>query len=75
MRELRTGERTDEYSTADFKMRQMCIRDRRSLAPPGVKLIEWGHKLGFCYISDYANHTDEVSALARHIAVSYTHLR
>ena len=45
-----------------------AVKAVRSLAPPGVKLIEWGHKLGFCYISDYANHTDEFSALARHIA-------
>ena len=45
-----------------------AVKAVRSLAPPGVKLIEWGHKLGFCYISDYANHTDEFSALAGHIA-------
>lgn len=45
-----------------------AVKAVRSLAPPGVKLIEWGHKLGFCYISDYANHTDEFSALAEHIA-------
>lgn len=45
-----------------------AVKAVRSLAPPGVKLIEWGHKLGFCYISDYANHTDEFSAFAEHIA-------
>ena len=45
-----------------------AVKAVRSLAPPGVKLIEWGHKLGFCYISDYANHTDKFSALAEHIA-------
>lgn len=45
-----------------------AVKAVRSLAPPGVKLIEWGHKLGFCYIADYANHTDEFSAFAEHIA-------
>ena len=45
-----------------------AVKAVRSLAPPGVKLIEWGHKLSFCYISDYINHTDELSALAEHIA-------
>lgn len=45
-----------------------AVKAVRSLAPPGVKLIEWGHKLSFCYVSDYVNHTDELSALAEHIA-------
>lgn len=45
-----------------------AVKAVRSLAPPGVKLIEWGHKLSFCYISDYAEHTDELSALAEHVA-------
>lgn len=45
-----------------------AVKAVRSLAPPGVKLIEWGHKLSFCYVSDYVNHTDELSALADHIA-------
>ena len=38
----------------------------RKLAPVGCKLIEWGHRLGFCYISGKAPE-NELSALARHI--------
>ena len=44
-----------------------AIASLRSLAPPGCKLIEWGHRLGFTYISGYENVTEELSALARHI--------
>ncbi len=40
----------------------------RALAPQGVKLIEWGHKLGFCYISGYEQ--EELFALAEHIAAT-----
>lgn len=39
----------------------------RRLAPVTVKLIEWGHKLGFAYISGYENQAQELRALARHI--------
>lgn len=39
----------------------------RALAPTGAKLIEWGHKLGFAYISGYENKNAEFSALAKHI--------
>ena len=39
----------------------------RRLAPDGVRLIEWGHKLGFCYISGYEERSAELSALAEHI--------
>lgn len=39
---------------------------RRS-APPGTRLIEWGHKLGFVYISGYECKDKELSALAEHI--------
>lgn len=39
----------------------------RALAPTGAKLIEWGHKLGFAYISGYENKDAELSALAKHI--------
>lgn len=42
----------------------------RNLAPVGTKLIEWGHKLGFCYISKHGDLTDELSALAEHIAAT-----
>lgn len=39
---------------------------RRS-APPGTRLIEWGHKLGFVYISGYECKDKALSALAEHI--------
>lgn len=45
-----------------------AIRAVRSLAPVGVKLIEWGHRLSFAYLSgDWRGHTDELTALAEHI--------
>ena len=40
----------------------------RSLAPVGAKLIEWGHKLSFAYVSGYSDKERELSALAAHIA-------
>ncbi len=43
----------------------------RKMAPTGVKLIEWGQKLGFCYISHLekqSNADEELAALAEHIA-------
>ncbi len=46
----------------------------RALAPVGVKLIEWGHKLGFAYISGYSDGSfdkrSELTALAEHIAAT-----
>ncbi len=39
----------------------------RNLAPMGVKIIEWGHKLSFAYISDYKSNLNELTALAEHI--------
>lgn len=44
-----------------------AITALRALAPPGCKLIEWGHRLGFAYISGYENEAEELSDLARHI--------
>ena len=43
----------------------------RKMAPTGVKLIEWGQKLGFCYISSLDRMPDadeDLKALAEHIA-------
>ncbi|MCR5201066.1 MAG: acyl-CoA reductase [Saccharofermentans sp.] len=43
----------------------------RKMAPTGVKLIEWGQKLGFCYVSHLekqSNADEELVALAEHIA-------
>lgn len=42
----------------------------RALAPVGTKLIEWGHKLSFAYISGYADKERELAALAGHIAAT-----
>ncbi len=39
----------------------------RALAPVGAKLIEWGHKLSFAYISGYSDKESELTALAAHI--------
>ncbi|MBQ3841234.1 MAG: acyl-CoA reductase [Ruminiclostridium sp.] len=47
---------------------ETAIRAVRNLAPAGVKLIEWGHRLGFAYISGYTDEKAELSALAKHIA-------
>ena len=48
-----------------------AVRAVRQLAPVSARLIEWGHKLGFVYIShSRAEDIDreELKALARHIA-------
>lgn len=39
----------------------------RRLAPVGAKLIEWGHRLSFAYISGYENKQTELADLAGHI--------
>ncbi|HAN22101.1 MAG: acyl-CoA reductase [Clostridiales bacterium GWF2_36_10] len=39
----------------------------RQFAPTGCKIIEWGHKLGFAYISGYEDKDTELTALAEHI--------
>ncbi|MCR4669898.1 MAG: acyl-CoA reductase [Saccharofermentans sp.] len=49
----------------------MAIEAVRGLAPTGAKIIEWGQKLGFCYVSDPENVKsldDELKGLAEHIA-------
>ena len=49
----------------------MAIEAVRGLAPTGVKLIEWGQKLGFCYVSDPDNVislSEKLEDLAKHIA-------
>ena len=47
-----------------------AVRAVRTLAPAGAKLIEWGHKLGFAYISGYEDRQAELTALAEHILES-----
>lgn len=44
-----------------------AIRAVRTLAPPGAKLMEWGHRLGFVYISGWENKEEEMKQLAEHI--------
>ena len=51
----------------------MAIEAVRGLAPTGAKIIEWGQKLGFCYISklNEAENADvELEGLAKHIATT-----
>lgn len=44
-----------------------AIAAARRLAGPGCKLIEWGHRLGFCYVSGFEDRERELSGLAKHI--------
>lgn len=44
-----------------------AVKAVRRLAHPGVKLIEWGHRLSFAYVSGFENKTAELTALAEHI--------
>ena len=49
----------------------MAIEAVRGLAPTGAKIIEWGQKLGFCYITKLNEVEDagkELEGLAKHIA-------
>ena len=39
----------------------------RRFAAPGTRIIEWGHKLSFAYISGYSEKERELDALAHHI--------
>ena len=39
----------------------------RRFAKPNVKLIEWGHRLGFAYISGFSDKERELKGLAGHI--------
>ena len=51
----------------------MAIEAVRGLAPTGAKIIEWGQKLGFCYVSklhEVTNPEEELSGLAKHIATT-----
>lgn len=45
-----------------------AVKAVRRFSEPGVRLIEWGHKLGFCYITDYREREDALRGLAEHIA-------
>ena len=39
----------------------------RKLAPPGCRLMEWGHRLSFAYIAGYEDRDGELRALAQHL--------
>ena len=51
----------------------MAIEAVRSLAPTGAKIIEWGQKLGFCYVTklnEINGADEELEGLAKHIATT-----
>ena len=51
-----------------------AVRGVRALAPAGAKLIEWGHRLGFAYVSGDRRgvkpELEQLAQLAEHIAVT-----
>ena len=49
---------------------ETAVKAVRALAPVGAKLIEWGHKLGFCYISGFDGREEELRGLAEHITAT-----
>lgn len=51
-----------------------AIEAARGLAGPGCKLMEWGHRLSFAYVSGYESKEEELSALAGHIVETKQHL-
>lgn len=42
----------------------------RKLAPPTIKLIEWGHRLSFAYFTDNDNKSNDLKGLARDIVMT-----
>ena len=44
-----------------------AIKSARTLAGPGCKLMEWGHRLSFAYVSGYADKEAELSALVERV--------
>lgn len=44
-----------------------AVKAARALAGAGCKLIEWGHRLSFAYISGFEDKEAELAALAGHI--------
>ena len=48
-----------------------AVSSVRALAPPGARLIEWGHRLSFTYISgSWREKTKELALLAEHIVTT-----
>lgn len=44
-----------------------AVRACRALAPIGCKIMEWGHRLSFAYVSGYEDREPELTQLACHI--------
>ncbi|MBQ8589521.1 MAG: acyl-CoA reductase [Firmicutes bacterium] len=44
-----------------------AVETIRKFAPPGVKLIEWGHKLSFAYVTEQGITDENLASLAHHI--------
>lgn len=71
--DLPSGQRDDLNALADLADGLVtwggdgAIEAARTLAGPGCKLIEWGHRLSFAYVSGYEDREAELSALAAHI--------
>ncbi len=47
-----------------------AVSAARRLTLPGTRLIEWGHKLGFCYLVPGAVEDGDLESLAEHIMVT-----
>ena len=47
-----------------------AVKAARVLAGAGCKLIEWGHRLSFAYVSGYEDKEAELAALAGHIVTT-----
>ena len=43
-----------------------AVKAVRRLAPPGVRIIEWGHRISFAYVTSWASN-EELAGLASHI--------
>lgn len=43
-----------------------AVKAVRRLAPPGVRIIEWGHRISFAYVTSWASN-EELAGLAAHI--------
>ena len=71
--DLPSGQRTDMETLAALADGLVAwggdgaIQAARTLAGPGCKLIEWGHRLSFAYVSGYKDEEAELSALASHV--------
>lgn len=45
-----------------------AVKSIRAMCPPGVRVVDWGHKISFAYIAeDHINNTESIYALAEDI--------